>query len=700
MITPLESALFYATEKMWPVFPLKPRDKRPLFPAAHEVGHACRGECGKLGHGLNDAVTDPAIIREWWGANPTAGIGIATGKRAGFFALDKDIAHGGNEALAALLEANGALPDTVTQQTGGGGQHFLFEYPPIEIRNSAGKIGVGLDTRGEGGYICGAPTIHPSGNPYRWIVAPSQHVIAPAPDWLIHALISKKVESVASPAGVSGENVYPKGTRHAAMVSLAGTMRRRGMEEPAIMAAILAEAARFIPPATESDIQALKLTVKRVCGYEPTAPLATQPRDRIASEWAFCKILFEYPSEHVDFLDITPENFGEPQLREYYKLFLAGMSTAQAALQAGVLAELEAYQNYFVPRIDDYANAIRNFSRYEAVAWLGSRLAKAAQSADENKITGLVLEIIKTAEPATTERPSTIKDIADDVEAEIIARSQDPREVWGIPYPLPRLSTLTGGKHPGELIMLAGEPGVGKSWLMAQDALFTAEKGIPVFYWSGEMGKKQTMRRLYALMGVNKRNMETGHMTERDWDLLSDAKQRIPHLPLHIESGPMHIHQCRSILKREVETHEIQEFIFDYATLINAPGKDDIEKSAVISREMKIICQDDKFPLAGLLLSSVTKAAFDNTVASKAAMKGSGQQSHDADIVYFLTEFSQIENDKVALRFLPSQWDHLSTLHIKKGRELDKELIANKLHLSRMNGPNFQEELQEARKLP
>ncbi len=697
MTTPLDSALYYAQEKLWRVFPLKPRDKHPLFPAAHESGTACKGECGKLGHGLHDAVTDPDIIREWWGKYPAAGVGIATGKHSGFFALDVDHAHNGSETLTALLDLNGGLPETVLQQTGGGGRHFLFEYPPVELRNSAGKLGPGLDTRAEGGYICAAPTVHPSGNLYRWIVAPSQHIVTPAPDWMLQALISK-----APAPGVVGQdgNVYPKGTRHAAMVSLAGTMRKRGMTEAAILAAILLEAERFEPPATESDIQALKATVKRVCNYEPTAPLATQPRDRIASEWAFCKIMFEFPSEHVDFLDIHPEMFGEPQLREFYKHFLAGMSTAQAALTAGVLAELEAYQNYYVPRIDEYAGAIRNFSRYEAVAWLGSRLQKAAQDGDENKISGLVLDIVKSAEPQDAQKPETLADVAEDVEADIIARSQDPREVWGIAYPFPELSKQTGGKHLGELIMLAGEPGVGKSWLAAQDALYTAlNLNIPVYYWSGEMGKKQTMRRLYALMGVNKRNMDTGYMTEKDWDLLSDAKRKLSEIPLHIEAGGLHIHQLRPVLKRARTLWDIQEFIVDYATLIEAPGKDDTEKSAVVSRELKLICQTKDMNFAGLALSSVTKAAFDNTIASKAAMKGSGQQSHDADVIYFMTEFSQIDNDTVALKYTPAQHARISTLHIKKGRELEKTLLGNRLHLSRINGPAFVEELQ-ARRLP
>lgn len=702
MTTPLESALYYAQEKMWRVFPLKPRDKRPLFPAAHEPGVSCKGECGKLGHGLNDAVTDLDIIREWWGENPSAGVGIATGKNSGFFALDVDPAHNGQETLTALLGKNGALPETVLQQTGGGGRHFLFEYPPVEIRNSAGKLGIGLDTRGEGGYICAAPTMHPSGNPYKWIVAPSQHVIAPAPDWMLHALMSKDIVPGIGIVNNQDGNVYPKGTRHAAMVSLAGTMRKRGMTEPAILAAILLEAERFEPPATAADIEALKATVKRVCNYEPTAALANQPRDRVASEWAYCKVMFEFPDEQADFMDITPEMFGEPQLREFYKHFLAGMSTAQAALIAGVLGELEAYQNYYVTRIDTYAAAIRNFSRYEAITWLGGRLQKAAQIGDDPKIAGLVLEITKTAEQQGAAQPETLKDVADDVLQDIYARVTDPREVWGIAYPFPHLSKITGGKQLGELVILAGEPGVGKSWLMAQDALYTGlELGVPVFYWSGEMSKKQTMRRFYALLGVNKRNMDTGNMTQEDMDLLSDAHKRLAKAPIYIESGPMHIHQMRPILKRERSIHDVQEFIIDYSGLIDAPGKDDTERSAAVSRETKLICQMDNTPFAGMLLQSVVKAGMDNESSGKAAMRGSGQQIHDADVIYFLTSFSKIDNDRVALRYLPAQHDRLVTLHIKKGRELDKELLSGRLHLSRMNGPRFVEELQDPpRRLP
>ena len=140
MTTPMQAALYYSQEKQWGVFPLKPRDKRPLFPSAHEAGNQCKGECGKVGHGFHDATVDPSIISAWWGASPDAGIGIATGKKSGMFVLDIDAGHGGEETIATLLDKNGKLPETPIQKTGGGGRHIVFAYPPVDIRNSAGKL--------------------------------------------------------------------------------------------------------------------------------------------------------------------------------------------------------------------------------------------------------------------------------------------------------------------------------------------------------------------------------------------------------------------------------------------------------------------------------------------------------------------------------------------------------------------------------
>mgnify|MGYP001229698935 CR=1 FL=1 len=73
----LDAALDWA-RKGWPVFPLRPQGKEPLFPSAHkEDKKKCQGECGLVGHGVHDATLDPDVIRQWWADNPHAGIGGA-----------------------------------------------------------------------------------------------------------------------------------------------------------------------------------------------------------------------------------------------------------------------------------------------------------------------------------------------------------------------------------------------------------------------------------------------------------------------------------------------------------------------------------------------------------------------------------------------------------------------------------------------
>lgn len=106
------------------------------------------------------------------------------GREMQLVALDFDPKNGGDLSLNDLLEAHGdAWLETLTFKTGSGGFHFIFQYPAAQIlRNSAGEVGPGVDTRGEGGYIVLPPSIHASGNLYEmYRVVP----VIPAPEWLL-----------------------------------------------------------------------------------------------------------------------------------------------------------------------------------------------------------------------------------------------------------------------------------------------------------------------------------------------------------------------------------------------------------------------------------------------------------------------------------------------------------------------------------
>lgn len=166
--TLLRAALGYAA-KGRAIIPLQPQGKVPLTE-----------------HGLKDASTDTSVIRGWWKEWPHANIGILTGTQSGCFVLDVD-GETGEQSLRALEATHGLLSPTVEIITGRG-RHLYFRHPETgAIRNSAGKLGDGLDVRGSGGYVVAPPSVHTSGRCYVRSVD-SADTMSPAPLWLLSLL--------------------------------------------------------------------------------------------------------------------------------------------------------------------------------------------------------------------------------------------------------------------------------------------------------------------------------------------------------------------------------------------------------------------------------------------------------------------------------------------------------------------------------
>lgn len=670
MTTNLEYCQFYA-KKQWRVFPCG-NDKKPM-----------------VKDWPNEATTDLQKISEWWGGSPNAGIGLATGKRSGIFAIDIDAGHGGYDSLNELTAKYGQLPETVISNTGGGGRHYIFNYPPVEIRNSASKAGTGIDVRGEGGYIIVPRSPHPSGHFYEWDKQhlPSQTQIANAPDWLLHLLIDEK--SAQQVTIGTTEGAYISGQRNNALTSLAGAMRRRNMTEDAIFLALNAENLnRCIPPLPEIEVRAIAASVTR---YTPQDSMPLTNKDRAQAEWSFIRCVYEWPRSALEFQDITPQDFGQRELADFWQSVNAGIDPTDAAVNSGILSEIEKYTEYIHGHMEGYAKQIKQFSYQARIIKVAETLKHQAASGNNAGIEKALNDLNKI--PSQSEnRIVSIIDTADEVEAKIRARAENPTDVWGIPYAWEGISKLTGGKQKGELILDAAEPGIGKSWWWLQDALQTAIKETPVLYWSGEMRRYQLMMRLYQLLGVNGHNMKTGRMTEEDWDLLTDAKSLIANSPIFLDDRPLHLNEVRPLLVKQIAEHGLQQVIFDYESLIDAPGKDDIEQSANVSRLMKTLAQD--LDLAVILISSVNKGGMDRDAeyASKANVKGSGQKLHDADIVYIKTKFD--ESYAIQYGVMPQDYDKTIMNKIKKGRELVGIEDGFVLYQREPNSPKFKEMLK------
>src|SRR5260370_38312295 len=99
-------------------------------------------------------------------------IGGTTGAVTGVFVIDLDVDEekgiDGRKVYKDLCLKNGGTPDTIAQQTPRGGLHLLFRDEGLGVKNSAGKLGLGIDVRGHGGYIVIAPSVMTGGKTEQW----------------------------------------------------------------------------------------------------------------------------------------------------------------------------------------------------------------------------------------------------------------------------------------------------------------------------------------------------------------------------------------------------------------------------------------------------------------------------------------------------------------------------------------------------
>ena len=255
----LDHAISYA-EKGWAVLPL-----HTVINGKCSCG---KDNCQSAGkhpqtlNGLKSATTDKDTINTWFKHWPKANIGIATGAISGIGVIDIDPKHGGEDSVDILTLKYGKLPETVEAITQSNGRHIIFQYEE-GFRTTAGKLGRGIDTRGDGGYIVASPSVGLQGE-YHWEASsdPDNTPICKAPAWVLQLLNDKReLEFVADKLG--------PGLRNAYLCSIGGTLRTRGVSYKGIIACLHAEnLERCSPPL--SDIEVFQIA-KSMMRYEPKA---------------------------------------------------------------------------------------------------------------------------------------------------------------------------------------------------------------------------------------------------------------------------------------------------------------------------------------------------------------------------------------------------------------------------------------------
>lgn len=291
----LEAALEYVA-RGWPVFPCAPKSKKPI-----------------TAHGFKDASTDPAVVTAWWKRSPRANIGIPTGPRT-FDVLDVD-GPTGEQSLAALEAKHDELPSGPRQQTGTG-RHILFRGGTLGV--SAKRL-PGLDTRGEGGYVVVAPSIHPSGE--RYVLEDEGEPIPEPPAWLVAELRSgtrtpygdgqapEPVEIAEDDArallAVSGvpQAAIGEGQRNDALFRHGASLRARGMELDFIVH-VLRTANRLLcrPPLGDEEVVRIARSAARLevaAAYRRAEEAVARQVERERETFSHEESLRQAPSESI-----------------------------------------------------------------------------------------------------------------------------------------------------------------------------------------------------------------------------------------------------------------------------------------------------------------------------------------------------------------------------------------------------------------
>jgi replicative DNA helicase len=200
---------------------------------------------------------------------------------------------------------------------------------------------------------------------------------------------------------------------------------------------------------------------------------------------------------------------------------------------------------------------------------------------------------------------------------------------------------LTNGLHPGQLVIVAGRPSLGKSAL-AVDFLRSAaiKHGLPSCIFSLEMGRNEiTMRLLSAESRVPLHSMRSGTMTDQDWTRLARRMGEVSSAPLFIDDSPnMSLMEIRAKCRRLKQRHDLRLVIVDYLQLMSSPRRVENRQQEVseFSRSLKLLAKELDVPVVALSQLNRGPEQRADKKPQLSDLRESGSLEQDADVVILL----------------------------------------------------------------
>ncbi|MGZ0712230.1 replicative DNA helicase (plasmid) [Coraliomargarita sp. W4R53] len=229
------------------------------------------------------------------------------------------------------------------------------------------------------------------------------------------------------------------------------------------------------------------------------------------------------------------------------------------------------------------------------------------------------------------------------------ARGRDG-QMTGIPTGFSGLDQLTNGMHPGQMIIIAARPAMGKSTLaldFARSAAIT--HNMPTIVFSLEMGRSEIAMRLMSAEGsIPLQSMRKGTLDSRDWTTIASTRGRINDAPLYIDDSPnMTLVEIRAKCRRLKQRVGLKMVIIDYLQLMTSGKRVESRQQEVseFSRALKLLAKELAVPV--IALSQLNRGAEQRSDKKPALsdLRESGSIEQDADMVVLLHREAAYEKD-------------------------------------------------------
>jgi replicative DNA helicase len=314
-----------------------------------------------------------------------------------------------------------------------------------------------------------------------------------------------------------------------------------------------------------------------------------------------------------------------------------------------------------VRNAEAYSKSIVDHSRVRRVIAVAHRIAADGYAPIEK-----VSDFIESAESAiydaakprdSANNGALLPDVVRDVYAKLVHARDNHTELMGMPTGFTKLDKLTTGWHPGDLIIVAGRPGSGKSAVAFAFLEYCAMLGAVVAGFSLEMLAPQwALRGMSSRARVDGTAMRLAQMSDYDWTKLAGAVTDLQKLTnFHLDDTPaLHIKALPGKLRRIRKQHgRLDLVVIDYLQLMRGSKTDSREQEiGEISRTLKQLAKDMGVPIIALaqLNRDIEKRVGGRQRPQLSDLRESGAIEQDADTVIFVHRPEMYDKDNVALQ--------------------------------------------------